>query len=402
MLLGLTPLQCYVAIVAVFAVVYLFTPRKSIWIPFAVTTVLFAIYAYHIAPDPMDDLSVYFHHMDIFRETGRDGIQYALDENWFEWRTYRVSLYYIYIISQLPNNHFLPAITMFIVYATGFGVLYKAANRFHVNKTNLFFAAFFFISTYWYYDTASGTRNGLAFAVAIACTYQHLVERKHIFWCFVGYICAALTHSSGFLPVVIAILAAVTYKSKSKVIKYFLIFGLAGGGALFEFLATVTDNPFVQSVAGRAENHTSSGELKTSTWFVISLATFIFVALLLAYFSKYFVDAGKKSDNIKRFYKYSCVLVYFLIGCIFSWLIFVRFARWIIPLVGALIIMFGFTLQEEQEKNYKMQCFEKNTFPKVSIILKLRPVVYILCLAISLVSVWYAVNASSLWYVMFE
>lgn len=396
MILGLSAVECYLVIVAVFAIVYLFTPRKNIWIPFALVTVLFAVLAYNIVPNPTDDLLVYFHHMDILRHGGKAGIDAVLYENYFEWRTYRVSLYYVYLISQLPNNHFLPAITMFIVYSTGFGVLYKAAKRFDVNKINLFFASMFFISTYWFYDTVSGTRNGLAFAVAFACAYQHLVERKNITLCIIGYICAILTHSTGFLPVLLVLVALISSKTGGKVFKYLLIFGLAGGGMLLEFLSSVTDNAFIQSVAGRAEVHTPGGELETDTWFIVCLVTFIFVAILAAYFSKYFNEASENSENIKRFYKYSCVIIYFLIGSVFSWLIFVRFTRWIIPLVGALIIMLGFTLQARQEEKYKMQCFENNKIPDVSFILKLRPVAYILCIAYSAVSLWYACNGSSL------
>lgn len=125
MFFGFTALECYVIIVAIFAIIYLFTPRKNIWLPFLVITVLFAALAYNLTPDVNDDLTTYYHHMDIFRKDGVDGLNYALEENWFEWRTYRVSLYYFYLLSKLPNNNYLSAVTIFIVYFLGFYVLYK-------------------------------------------------------------------------------------------------------------------------------------------------------------------------------------------------------------------------------------------------------------------------------------
>lgn len=401
MFFGLSALECYLAAVAFFIVVYLFTPRKNIWIPFVLTTVLFTVLAYYIEPDPMDDLSIYFHHMDVFRNDGKAGLDYALEQNWFEWRTYRVSLYYIYFISMLPSNSFLPAITIFIVYSIGFGLLYKAANRFDVSKTNLFFASMFFISTYWYYDTASGIRNGLAFAIAIACTYTHLVERKNIALCYAGYVMAALTHSTGFLPVAIAFLAALTYKTGGKVIKYLLIFGLTGGSALIQFLATITDNSFIQSIAGRAEGHTPGSALETGTMFLVSLSAFVFTAFLLIYFSKYF-NESTASESEKRLYKYSCILSYFLIGCSFSGLIFVRFARWIIPVVGALVFMAGMELQKKSEEEYVKRCFDANTFPKQSLFLKFRPIIYLIFIGYTAVHFWYSYNGSSLIWMHFR
>lgn len=63
--------------------------------------------------------------------------------------------------------------TMFIVYALMFLVMYKAAQRYQVSKGYVLLGTLFFLSTYWFYDTASGIRNGLAFAVVIACAYYH-------------------------------------------------------------------------------------------------------------------------------------------------------------------------------------------------------------------------------------
>lgn len=245
MILGLSALQWYIIAVGAFAVVYLLTPRKNIWIPFVFITIMFTFIAYNLVPDPADDLTVYYHHIDVFRRDGKAGIDYALQENWFEWRTYKANLYYFILISKLPNNQYLPALTILIVYALGFDVLYKAANRFDISKINLFFGAVFFISTYWYYDTASGIRNGLAFAIAFSCAYYHLVERKNIVLCCFGYLCAAFMHSAGFMPVFLLIVALLTMNTSGKVINFLLIFGLVGGGAVINYLAGITDNSFI-------------------------------------------------------------------------------------------------------------------------------------------------------------
>ncbi len=394
MIFGLSALNCYIIIVAVFAVVYLFTPRKNIWIPFVLITVLFTVLAYRLVPDPADDLTIYYHHVDVFREQGRAGVDYALQENWFDWRTYKSSLYYFYLLSKFPNNHFIASTTIFIVYALNFDVLYKAANRFNIDKIYLFLGSMFFISTYWYYDTASGTRNGLAFAIAFACAYYHLVERKNIVLCCFGYICAALMHSAGFMPVVLVLIALITLNTSGKVMKFLLVFGLAGGSALIQFLATLTDNSFIQNIAGRAENHSPSGGLETGTMFLVNVATFALVVFITIYVSKYITE-GEYSKELKRFYHYTAIMIYFLIGCLFSGLVFVRFVRWIIPVIGALMFMIGMQLQRNQIKqlpSYKL--YEK---PKSEIFrLRTRGVVMIIYVAYIGVHFWYSVNGSSL------
>lgn len=404
MLLGLTGLQFYVAAVIIFAIVYLFTPKKYIWFPFAVLTILFAVLAYHILPDPADDLNIYYHHMDVFREMGRDGLRYAINEDWFEWKTFRASLYYVYIISRFPNNNFLPAITILIVYSLSFDVLYKAAKRFEISKGGLFFAAMYVITTFWYYDVASGTRNGLAFVIAFATVYYHLVEKKNIFICLAGYLCAALMHSTGIIPIAIVFAALITKNLKSKFINILFIFGISGSAALIEVLADLTDNSFIQSIAGRAEVHgnidphlnLSMGSGGGNTMYLVTLVTFFVVLFLVLYFGPN-IKKSRYSEELKTFLQYSSLTMCFLLGCAFtSTLIFVRFVRWIIPVIGGIYIMVGLKVQQDNEKKYIEDSFNNNIIPKKSLIYRLRPVVCIVLAAFMGVSFWYALNGSSL------
>ncbi len=399
MFFGLTAKMCFVVIVAIFILVYFITPRKNVWFPFIVAVALFSVLAFKIEPEASDDLALYFHHLSFFREGGKDAFNYAISENWYEWKTYRVSAYYFYLISKLPDNHYLPAITIFIAYGLMFLVLYKAANRFRVEKSYLFFACLFLISTYWYYDIASGIRNGLAFTVTFACAYFHLVERKHIPFCLLGYLCSCLMHSTGIIPVALVIITVLTLNTGGKFIKYALIFGLSAGGFLINFLAKVTDNAFIQSIAGRAENHTGSTILETGTMFQVNLVTFIFVSALVWYVSKYIINGGY-SQELKRFYKYTLIIIYFLIGCIFSGLIFVRFVRWIIPMIGALFFMIGMQLQKNEINRTPARCLYNGSSSDV-FRLRTRGLIMILYFAYTAVHFWYALEGSSLNWIHF-
>ena len=224
---GLTAIECFIAIVIIFVVAYWITPRKASWIPIILVTVLLSFLAFKMMPNYTDDLSRYFSALEAFRAGGKETLHRYIEDDRFGWKTYRVAAYYFYYISKLNNNHFLPAITIFIVYGLGFLTIYRAAKRFEVNKVYLFLAVFFFISTYWFYDTASGIRNGLSFAIAFACAYYHLVERKNIVLCYVGYILACFIHSAGILVVVFVIIAELTLNTSGKFMNFLFIFGLA-------------------------------------------------------------------------------------------------------------------------------------------------------------------------------
>lgn len=392
---GLSAMTCFILSVAVFAVAYIITPRKYSWAPFLLITVLFSVIAFHIVPDPSDDLARYFKALDEMREGGYDEFQRYIREDQFDFKNFRVAAYYIYYISKLDNNGWLPAITIFIVYALGFYVLYKAANRFEINKTNLFIASMFFISTYWYYDVASGTRNGLAFAVAFACAYQHMAERKHIPLCFLGYFLAALTHSSGILPVALVFVAMITLNTSGKFFNFLLIFGLAGGNILIKFLAERTDNSFVQSIAGKAESHGINGSLETGTMFQVNLSVLAVTILILMYFSHYILNSDMKKD-LNRLYKYLSITIYFSIGATLSGLIFVRFARWILPLVAALIFMLGMQIQGNQIEARKKAHLSYYSVSNENFSIKLRTIVMITFVIFTAVHFWYLCNGSSL------
>lgn len=397
---GLTAVECFVAIVAIFVVVYWITPHKHSWFPLVVITVLLAVLAYNMVPNSTDDLVRYYQELRYMRERGTDELDRAFRENLYEWNTYRVAAYYFYIVSRLHNNAWLQTITIFIVYGLMFLVIYKASKRFEINKLNMFLGTMFFISTYWFYDTASGIRNGLSFAVAFACAYYHLVERKNITLCYVGYILACLTHSAGIMPVVMVIIAELTLNTSGKFMNFILLFGIVGGGVFIQFLADRTDNNFVQSIAGKAETHGLGDSLETGTMFRVNLTVLLFVTLLFIYVAYYLLHSDY-TNELKRLYKYFSINIYFMFGCVLSGLVFVRFARWTLPIIGALLFMIGMQIQSNQiEKEGRAKLTYFTPFNQ-SARIKTRSLVYILYVAYTGVHFWYLCNGSSLHWLHF-
>lgn len=345
-MLGLSALTWFVIIVAGYALLLLILPREYMWIPFVVVVVAMTILAYHIVPDETDDLYRYYGMLDIMREQGKAGLDYIVNLNWYNWKTYITFRYYFYFLSFFPNNRYVAAVTMFIVYALMFLVMYKAAQRYQVSKGYVLLGTLFFLSTYWFYDTASGIRNGLAFAVVIACAYYHLVEKRNIILCFFGYVAACLLHSSPILPVALVLLTLLTMKFNSKFINIVMILGLAVGGAFIQFLSGKSNNEFISSIAEKSESHIADTGLNTNTSFLVNVVTLVIVLLVIWYFSVYFVR-DKETDPIYRFYRYCSTTAFFMIGCLFSSLIFLRFARWILPIMGAVLFMVGMQKQAD-------------------------------------------------------
>ena len=393
-MLGLSALTWFVIIVAGYALLLLILPREYMWIPFVAVVVAMTVLAYHIVPDETDDLYRYYGMLDIMREQGKAGLDYIIERNWYDWQTFVTMRYYFYFLSFFPNNRYLAAMTMFIVYALMFLVMYKAAQRYQVSKGYVLLGTLFFLSTYWFYDTASGIRNGLAFAVVIACAYYHLVEKRNIILCLFGYVAACLLHSSPILPVALVLLTLLTMKFNSKFINVVMILGLAVGGAFIQFIAEKSDNEFILSIAEKSENNTEAVRLNTSTGFLVNIVTLVIVLLVVWYFSVYFVR-DKETDPIYRFYRYCSTTAFFMIGCLFSSLIFLRFARWILPIMGAVLFMVGMQKQADFVKKQPPN-FIYTGEKKMVLRVRTQGVMLLVYFAYICVHFWYACVGSSL------
>lgn len=398
---GLTAIEVFIAIVVIFIFLYWITPRKFSWFPFIVITVLFAVLAYNMTPYDTDDLSRYYHELNNMRADGLKELERAINDDVYEFKTYRVCAYYFYLISRFPNNDWLQTVTIFIAYGLMFLVIYKASKHFKVDKLNTFLGTLFFISTYWYYDVASGVRNGLAFAIAFACVYYHLVERKNIVLCYVGYLFACFMHPTGFIPVVLAIIAEITLNTSGKFFNFLLLFGIAGGGAVLQFLSERTDNSFIQSIAGEAENHMSATIFVAGTMALVNFTVLLLVIFLLIYVSYYFLHSDY-TPQLKRLFKFSSINIYFMIGCAISnILLFVRLTRWILPMIGALLFMIGMQIQGDQIKKEGIAKLTYYTPLNQSIRIKTRSIMYILYTVYTAVHFWYLCVGSSLNWIMF-
>lgn len=401
MFFGFSALYSFIIIIGIFVVSYWLLPKKLSWLSFLITTYLLAVLAFRFEPNIDDDLSRYFSTIDYLRNGGKAALDHAIEMHWNSWHIYRVCGWYFYGISKLSNNHYLPAITIFIVYGLMFMIIHRLSKHYNASKFDTFLGSMFFISTYWYYDLASGIRNGLAFAVVFTCAYFHLLERRGIPFCIVGYVLACLTHSAAIMPVVLVIVTAVTLNNSGKFMNFLLVFGIIGGGAGIQFLSNAFPNSdFMQSIAGRAERNVIEDTLYTDTLYLTNIATVAVCAVIFFYFSYYIINRFLTAD-FKFYYKYLSILMYFVVGSVYTSLIFMRFARWIVPIIGAIIIIVGRTAQEDEISD-KGEAFLKYYAPiNARARFFLKPVVLAVTVAYIGVHFWYLCAGSSLNWIHF-
>lgn len=402
MFFGLTAIQCYFLILVLFSVMFLFVPRRFCWIQILITVVLFSILAYHLEPNETDDLSRYFAQLNYLRDYGYDYLKRCFDDNvnGGNWGTFRVCGYYFYFMSKLPTNNWMPAITIFIGYGLCMLTIYRAANRFDVSRLYLYLGCLFFLSTYWYYDIYSGVRNGLAFAVVSACAYEHLINRKLIPFCYVGYVLASLMHSTGILLVVIVLIAEITFFINGRYVNYLFIFGLIGGGTIMSYLSSRSNNSFIDSVAERATSHQSKGSLYTDTNFLVNIAVLAVVALIIFYFYIFIVES-EDGITLKRFYSFATFSMYFMIGCLYSPLLFMRLARWVMPFVGAVFFSVGMQKKKEFIDNNDMAYVDFFAPTKLVFRIKLQQIFAAIIVIFSIIHLWYSFTGSSLIWMSF-
>lgn len=397
---GLSAIECFAVILIIYAVLYWITPHKASWIPMLITVLLLSFLAFNVNPNDTDDLSRYFMQLDYLREYGREYLDHCFETSFYNWDTYRVCAYYFYFLSKFPDNHWMPAITIFICYGLMFLVMYKASRRFEVQKSYLFLGTMFFLCTYWFYDVYSGVRNGLTFAVIVACAYYHLVERKRILLCYIGYFLASLTHSSGIMIVAFVILTEITLNNSGRFMSFLLVFGLIGGGVLMQYLDSVIDNKYVHIIAGQAEKHQAGEVIELGTMFLVNITLFVLVSIIVMYYSHYLMNSNY-SSNLKRFHKFSSIILYFMISCLFSGLIFVRIARWILPVIGALYIMIGMQFRSVSVQKNGSVYLQYYSPPNESIRFKLKTILDFIILLYTAVHGWYMFQGSSLHWLHF-
>lgn len=392
----------YLTIVIVFCALFFLFPKKHIGWLFVALVIALSIMAYHAVPAETDDLRGYFNYLDRLREGGWPVFREMMKNDVNDFGSLPTCGYYFFLISRLPNNGFLPGVTIFLAYGSMFLVLNKAAKRFEISHWYLFVACFFLLATYYFYDICSGIRNGLGFTLFISIVYLELVENKNKWLCWAAYIILTGLHASMFLLLIIRLMLLFTNKRDGKIVGIVMAAAVMLSPLVFDF-ASRFDNSYLNILAEKGErNYDKMNKFATETFLMVNYPTFAIIALASLYCSSLIKNSQREYEQIKEYLKFYQFISMFTFGSMLSQLLFLRIVHWILPAMSVVLFMIGlqinsnkkFAERETTIKNSVIRC--RSTLTNNEIIVNLAITGY------SLIYLWYACNGSSLIWLHFK
>ena len=339
-------MKIYLILTTGLFLLYWIMPRKYLGWLFALFVLAMSVMAFHVEPNPTDDLARYFQQIRNLKTGGLDYLTDCIRDNVHGWGNAPVNGLYYYLISRLPDEHYLPAVTIFLAYGAMFHMLWLAAKRFEVGRADLFAACFFLVSTYWYYDICSGIRNGLAFTLFGYFLYLELVERRHVRLCWLGYLLMVGIHTSVLLLLLLRVCLLLSGRRQryASLFSPLVLAALLFGVPLLEVLSRVVQSSYLQSLLDKAEAYESGTGLAilldAGAMYYSNIATFIVCALLIAFFGKVVMESAQR----ERFRQYCVFLRYLLclmLGAVTTSMVFLRLARWLLPQLTVILFLAG-------------------------------------------------------------
>ncbi len=392
----------YLIIVLLFCAIYPLVPRKHIKWLFIALVLALSIMAFFAVPKDTDDLYNYFRTLAKLRRGGFKCLRRMIENGEEHWDSLPVCGFYFYLISLFPDNGMLPAVTIFLAYGSMFWVLWRASQRYEVNKWYLLVASFFILSTYWFYDICSGIRNGLTFTLFCFFAYVELVEKKWRPACWVGYVAMCLMHSSGILMMMIRIALLLSGKKNGKFMSVLVFFALILGGAVVPRLGEITNIEYLKLISEKAERATATSGFVNGTQYLVNVSVFVAAVCVFCYAAYVIKKQTEKYESFSYYINFVQLIVFFMLGSITFTLTFIRFARWVIPAVISVVFMVGM----QANSNAKIEMLtgrKKKSVIKSGMTLSSNELVINFCMVgYLLVHMWYACNGTSLIWLKFK
>ena len=376
----------YFIIVIAFCITYPLIPRKYIKWLFLALVLALSIMAFYVKPLKTDDLTRYYNSLDLLREKSLSGYFDLQRDGYGNFDAVPVCGLYFFFVSKLGNNNFLPAITIFLTYGSMFFVIWRFANSYKISKLYIFIGTLFLLSTYWYYDTCSGIRNGLAFAVAMFCLYFDLVEKKKAFW--LGYFVAIGIHSAAVIFLGLRLLTEINMRLRMKFLNAISLVGILFGSYIIEFLGKIFNNSFFDVLLEKTAKNKVRVVSFTSGTTIFSLVLLLAVIIMCVYMN-YLIN-GDHIENIESINYFFILLMFFSVGSLSSSLIFTRFMHWVIPMFGSLIIMLCLDLNRKKRQEIYFAPHGESTIKRdISVYRSNELILNLMIIALSLFNLYF-------------
>ena len=393
----------YLTIVMAFCLIYPLVPRKHIKWLFLALVLALSVMAFFVVPEETDDLSNYFVQLSSLRKGDFNTLRRMIENGNENWDSLPVCGLYFFFISRFPENGMLPAVTIFLAYGSMFWVLWRAAKKYEVNKWYLFLAAFFILSTYWFYDICSGIRNGLTFTLFCFFAYVELVEKKYKPLCWLGYLAMCMLHSSGILMMMIRVALLVSGKRNSKLVSVLVFFAMVVGGAVVPRLGDIFGIEYLQLISQKAERAVSTAGASSNTQYMVNISVFVVAAIAFFYMSYAVNKQKEKYKGFSEYMNFVQLIIFFMLGSVTFGLTFIRFARWVIPAVITPVFMVGMQATSNEKNEILESAGKKKSIIKSGMTVSSNEIIINFCfVAYTIVHMWYACNGTSLIWLKFS
>lgn len=233
-------LKSYVVIPALMILISLIIKKKDMSKYMFIFTVVIGFMSFHLQePNQKSDL---FWHYQTLRSFKTMGLEYFSEFNKSE--SLPVYGLYFYLISLLPDERFLPAITAFLVYGMNFYIIYRLSKRFELDKRGIIILMIFVLCNLNYSGVIMGIRFNLAVTTCFLGLYLDIVEKKSILITWPLYVLSLLMHSSIYIMLLVRLLV-ILFSGRTKNLS-----ALALTGFTVIFLKTLPDIVKYLPIAG--------------------------------------------------------------------------------------------------------------------------------------------------------
>ena len=174
---------------------------------------MFSILGFFYSPTIGADLNLRFRLLDTIRKYGFETIN--TDSYWSGELGFK---YFMRFVSFFPYNNFLPFFSALIGYSFIVATIAKIKKIFDFDDNyskRILLLVLCFVS---FDSMVNGIRTQLAFSILTYLIVTHLLEKKHIWICFIGYFLCTTIHPACVIPLVILVLTWMIKNRKLKTV----------------------------------------------------------------------------------------------------------------------------------------------------------------------------------------
>ena len=281
-------------VIGIFAAIALYyVPQRKLMRLYTVIALAIGYVGFTFIPGPRNDL---WNHFSVVK--AYENLTWAQVLEREHYKAYPVAKAYFYGIAKIfHNEHFLPAITVFLAAILFSVTLRKCAKRFELPKRYEVTAYVYFLCAFNFFYLASNIRNHLAVAIFVFFLYMDMVEKKHRILCFAAYIATIYIHSSMVVFIILRLVLLIKNRRLLFFTLFLTMFYTLFQDKIFEVLHNFIKLDILDTIEDKANEYASKDY---SVWIVLLRGSLTIAGQLLVIHSCW----GYMHNNNKSMIQY--------------------------------------------------------------------------------------------------